>query len=229
MGTAEFLASYGAKLLEYQLAIVFLLAFVPFWSYVNGEPRALRRIAPAKARPATGAWFEVPAGVLLHPGHSWARVEADGTVTVGLDDFGHRLFGPVEKVKLPAVGAALAQGAPAATLEAEGKAVAMVSPVEGTVVAVNPSPGVQGDRLARPYASGWLFKAKAPRLSEDAKRLLTGEGARQFVEHAAEALALRLSPEVGRVLQDGGMPVHGIAREISPEQWDELCRSYLLS
>jgi hypothetical protein len=105
----------------------------------------------------------------------------------------------------------------------------MLSPVGGTVVAVNPSPGEEGDRLARPYASGWLFKVKAPRLPADLKRLLSGQSARDFVEAAAESLARRLSPELGHVLQDGGMPVHGIAREIDPERWDALCRSYLLT
>jgi hypothetical protein len=38
-----------------------------------------------------------------------------------------------------------------------------------------------------------------------------------------------VSPQLGAVLQDGGAPVHGIARELEPDRWDELCREYFRS
>ena len=36
-----------------------------------------------------------------------------------------------------------------------------------------------------------------------------------------------MSPELGVVLEDGGTPVHGIAREIDPENWDALVTNAL--
>jgi hypothetical protein len=85
----DLLSIYPAKLMEYGLGVGYMLLFIPFWRYVQGgrkaeatlrvdahAPAAAReRVtrAPASAAPAYG-WFNIPAGVKLHPGHTWARV-----------------------------------------------------------------------------------------------------------------------------------------------------------
>ena len=53
--------------------------------------------------------------------------------------------------------------------------------------------------------------------------------ARRMLDEAGDTLALRLAPELGQVLQDGGTPVHGIARALAGERWDELAREYFLT
>src|SRR5512142_2487019 len=97
----EFLSTYLAKTYEYLLAIGYLLLFIPFWKYVQGARKpaeatvpiaarhaGARAAARATARAATlPSWFQVPAGIHLHPGHTWARVEPDGLVSIGADDF----------------------------------------------------------------------------------------------------------------------------------------------
>src|SRR5512136_2283503 len=137
---ADFLSGYSAKLLEYGLAVTYLILFVGFWRYVQGGKKAPAAELKPQPRPVAAAgWFAVPAGVELHPGHTWARMEADGTVAVGLDDLGHSLMGPVDRMELPAAGAAVEQGAVAVTLGAGGKRIGLLSPVGGEVVAANPA------------------------------------------------------------------------------------------
>ena len=80
--------------------------------------------------------------------------------------------------------------------------------------------------MHQPYGAGLLFKLRPTQLALDEKKLLPGELARRWVEQPSESLAERLATKVGVVLQDGGGPVHGIARELEPERWDELCRDY---
>jgi len=245
----DFLSIYPAKLLEYGLAIGYLLLFIPFWRYVQGgkrvaaaararaapEPRAAAAAAHGAARPAgatalrpTAGWFHVPAGIRLHPGHTWARLETDGLVTVGIDDFAHKLVGPAT-VDLPALGSHVAQGEPALALRDEGCSVPMLSPVDGTVVAVNPA--VKGDAaaLADPYGAGWLFKVKAPRLAANLRQLHGAAPALRMLEDAAETLVRRMNPELGQVLQDGGTPVHGIARALAGDGWEALAREFFLT
>jgi hypothetical protein len=56
--TPTFLSIYDAKLMEYGLAILYLLLFVPFWSYVQGARRTASRPARAAApapRPVSAA------------------------------------------------------------------------------------------------------------------------------------------------------------------------------
>jgi glycine cleavage system H lipoate-binding protein len=239
----DFLTIYAAKSLEYLLAIGYLLLFIPFWRYVQGgkrQPahahaaahagaRAEARHAGARAlRPATAGWFQVPAGIHLHPGHTWARLEPDGLVAVGADDFAHKLVGPAQ-VKLPNLGDHVAQGEPALEIGEEGRTVPMLSPVEGTVVAVNAAAREKADGLDDPYGAGWLFKVKAPRLAANLRQLLRDGPARRFMEDAEAALSMRLSPELGQVLQDGGVPIHGIARALSGDEWDDMARQFFLT
>ncbi|ABC82077.1 glycine cleavage system protein H [Anaeromyxobacter dehalogenans] len=245
----DLLSVYPAKLLEYGLGIGYLLLFIPFWRYVQGGRREAREVmrvavpvreavsaalraarpagATAIARPASAGWFHVPADVHLHPGHTWARLGGDGLVSVGIDDFAHKLVGPAT-VELPAVGARVAQGEPAIELRDEDRGVAMLSPVDGTVVAVNPRVRAHG-ALEDPYGAGWLFKVKAPRLVANFRQLQAEAPAQRMLDVAGDTLALRLAPELGQVLQDGGTPVHGIARALAGERWDELAREYFLT
>jgi glycine cleavage system H protein len=231
----EFLSTYPAKLLEYALGIGYLLLFIPFWRYVQGRSRpapvaekARRRPAGATA-PAGAGWFTVPEQVFLHPGHTWARVEPDGRVTVGIDEFAHKLVGPVARVEVPEAGEPVVQGEPAIRLAVGDRTVSLLSPVEGVVVAVNPKAARNQASISDPYGDGWLFQVRPPRLAANVKQLLSGATARRWVEQAGESLAARLSPELGLVLQDGGAPVNGIAQELDPEKWDELARTYFLT
>ena len=56
---------------------------------------------------------------------------------------------------------------------------------------------------------------KAPRLAANLRQLLADGPARRFMEDAERALALRMSPSSASVLQDGGAPIHGIARALA--------------
>jgi glycine cleavage system H protein len=238
----DFLSIYPAKLLEYVLAITYLLLFIPFWSYVQGRkpaPAGATQRAAAKPhaqphagarvlRPASPGWFQVPAGIHLHPGHTWARLEPDGLVAVGADDFAHKLVGPA-RIELPNLGDHVLQGEPALGIGDAARTVPMLSPVDGTVVAVNAAVRETPDALGDPYGASWLFKVKAPRLAANLRQLLRDGAARRFMEDAEAQLAMRLSPELGLVLQDGGAPIDGIARALAGDQWDDTARQFFLT
>jgi glycine cleavage system H protein len=218
MNESDLLSPHATKAIEYLLAVVYLLLFIPFWRFVNGA---------SATQAFTLGWFQVPDNVHLHRGHSWAKT-LGGWVTVGLDDFAHKLIGPVDAVHLPAVGTALRQGQKAFTVVADGKPFDVVSPVDGNVVALNEVARAHpADAVRDPYGTGWLLKVEPRWLTANLKNLFSGDSARRFLDAAAEALSNRMSPELGVVLQDGGTPVHGIAREIDPAHWDDLVRRAL--
>ncbi len=221
----DLLSVYPAKLLEYGLAIGYLVLFVFFWRYVQGGKRAVAR-AEARARVArqAGGWFHLPAGLHLHPGHTWARVEADGLVTVGLDDLATKLVGPIA-VRGPAMGAEVRQGEAALAVTDGVRSVGLTAPVDGTVVEVNDLTRTNED----PYGAGWIFRVRAPRLAANLRQLLSGSAALRLLDDASEQLARRMNPELGAVLQDGGAPISGIARALRGDRWDDLAREFFLS
>jgi glycine cleavage system H lipoate-binding protein len=226
----DFYSLYSIKALEYVIAISYILLFIPFWRFVNGgKQKALapaRAAEPAHAAEPAESWFQVPEGVFLHPGHAWARVVGD-EVRVGLDEFGHRLVGALGAVRLPQVGATLRQGEAAFSLTAEGRSVDLLAPVEGEVTAINAEALTSPDELgSSPYDHGWLVALKAPRLAASLKQLMSGASARRWLDDAFGEVAARSGRELGLVMQDGGAPLHGLARALRPDAWDEVARPF---
>ena len=218
---------YMVKAIEYLVGISFLVLFVAFWRFVNGEPAV---VAERAWSGQLADWFRMPERLFFHPGHAWARFDEPDVVTVGLNDFAQQLVGPVHAVDLPQPGAMLEGGARGWTLRADGKAVDMLAPVTGTVLAVNRDVKHRGDLVNEdPYGRGWLMKVKVPRVAESLKDLTSGAAARRWMEGVSQQLTASVSPELGVLYQDGGLPIHGIARGIDEAHWDDVARRFLLT
>jgi glycine cleavage system H lipoate-binding protein len=227
----DILTLYSAKAIEYLLGVAFLVLFVPFWRFAMGASRA-PAAAPVRQSLADrlSHWFQVPDGTFFHPGHAWARVEPGGIVTVGMDDFAQKLVGPVHEVQVPPVGTRLVQGEAGWTVGADSKAIDVIAPVGGIVVAVNDRAQREPATVNRdPYGEGWLLKLQVPRMAAHLAPLRAGRAARRWMDEVCEGLSSTLTPALGPVYQDGGVPVDGLARAVAGEQWDVLARRLLLT
>lgn len=228
----DFMPTKGA---EYLMVLAYLLLLVPFWLWVVDRPRRALRTAAA-AQPVTGSpglangWFAVPDGPVYHPGHTWARAMGGDVYRVGMDDFAQSLLGRPDALGLPAEGTLLEQGAPGFRFHHNGNHVALLSPLDGEVVGINRQALDDPDLVCRdPYGDGWLLEVRAPRSDAALRNLLPARLARGWMEEVAETLGRGLSPGLGPVLQDGGRPVTGFARQIDPDRWHELAADLLLT
>jgi glycine cleavage system H protein len=223
----RFIDIYATKGIEYLIVIGFLAAFVLFCRYMY-RPR--EEGAAARLAPENVTRFRVPEGLFYHQGHGWLRPEPGAVGVVGIDDFARKLIGKVDSVELPAVGSQLAQGDRGWNIVADSVPVPMLSPVDGEVIEVNRevlrSPGILSQD---PYGSGWLLKVRSPRIAADTRNLLSGKLARAWMENAIGRLHPIHPENLGPVLQDGGLPVEGIARALAGEQWAALARTHLLT
>ena len=229
----DILTLYSAKMLEYGIAIMFLVLFIPFWRFSQSTaPAAVpaRAAVPQKVK-SDSSWFPVPADRLFHRGHAWARQDADGLVTVGLDGFAARLVGPLASVVLPQVGSKVGQGERGWRLMADdGVAIDMLAPVDGIIAAVNTDLTTDPEApIADPYGKGWLFRVRPERLRANLTNLVTGQAARRWMDETVAELQARISPGLGALAQDGGVPVSGMARVIDPSNWHLLARTCLLT
>lgn len=99
--------------------------------------------------------------------HEWARVEEDGTVTIGITDHAQDSLGDVVYVENPEVGAAVNAGEEAGVVESVKAASDIYSPVSGEVIAVNEALEDAPETVNEsPYDDGWFFKVKPSDLTE---------------------------------------------------------------
>ena len=221
-----------AKQAEYIIALVGLFGYIGFWMALNGPAVGMEAVKQA-VRPimARIAGFLVPDDVLFHPGHSWARVDGDEIITVGMDDFAARLLGSADSISLPQKGSKLKQGCLGWVLKADSRPIHMLSPFDGEVVAINnavvDSPAVA---FEDPYGKGWLLKVKNSNPTPNLKNMIPTGMVERWFESIRETLAGRqLSWTEAALLQDGGELVSGIAKALEPERWDDLAREFFLT
>ena len=176
---------------------------------------------------------ELPGGLFVHGGHTWAKLDSSGAVQVGLDGFAQGILGRVDRFELPPDGAKLRQGEPAFAALQSGKRIEFVSPVDGVVCAVNGQ--INADLAAArkdPYEKGWAFMIRPSNLSRNLKKLRVGTDATAWLEREArsftEFLSLhRAAPvEVGVTMADGGIHADGIMESMDGEILQITIRKY---
>ncbi|MBV4472933.1 glycine cleavage system protein GcvH [Pseudomonas botevensis] len=118
---------------------------------------------------------DIPAELRYATSHEWARLEADGTVTVGISDHAQEALGDVVFVELTEVGNVFGAGDQAGVVESVKAASDIYSPISGEVIAVNEDLSAEPELLnSEPYES-WIFKLK-PSDKAELDKLLDAAG-----------------------------------------------------
>ena len=159
-----------------------------------------------------------PADRFYHRGHTWAHPEADGTVTIGLDDLGARLLGTPDQVILPEPGTMVRANGTAFRVRRREADVRILSPVDGEVVETGGA------------GSGYFLRVKPLDGIVDLRHLLRGAEVRPWLLRELERLQLALTMEGASVpsLADGGVPVSDIAAAYPETDWDAVCGEMFL-
>ncbi|MFJ4144508.1 glycine cleavage system protein GcvH [Pseudomonas sp. NPDC089734] len=118
----------------------------------------------------------IPAELRFAESHEWARLESDGTVTVGISDHAQEALGDVVFVELPEVGKVFAAGDAAGVVESVKAASDIYSPVAGEVIEANDELADAPELLNSTPYEAWIFKVKPTDAKGDLARLLDAAG-----------------------------------------------------
>ncbi|UVL78391.1 glycine cleavage system protein GcvH [Pseudomonas putida] len=117
----------------------------------------------------------IPADLRFAESHEWARLEADGSVTVGISDHAQQALGDVVFVELAEVGKVFAAGDAAGVVESVKAASDIYAPIGGEVIAVNEELADSPEQLNEEPYGAWIFKLKPSNLAE-LDKLLDADG-----------------------------------------------------
>ena len=103
----------------------------------------------------------IPAELKYVARPEWLRLEADGSVTVGITDHAQELLGDIVFVELPEVGANLAADEQAGVVESVKAASDIYAPIAGEILEVNQELIDAPDTAnTDPYGAAWFFRIK---------------------------------------------------------------------
>jgi glycine cleavage system H protein len=126
--------------------------------------------------------MRIPESLRYTATHEWLRLDADGTIAVGITDHAQESLGELVFVEMPEAGRRLAAGESCAVVESVKAASDVYSPVAGEVVARNEALTDAPNEVNKdPYAA-WLFRVK-PAPGADLGKLMDAAAYRkQFSE-----------------------------------------------
>lgn len=104
--------------------------------------------------------MNIPAELRYSKTHEWARLEADGAVSVGITDHAQERLGDMVFVEVPGIGKKVLAGTECAVVESVKAASDVYAPVSGEVVAVNTALLEAPQAINQDAYGSWLFRLR---------------------------------------------------------------------
>ncbi len=173
--------------------------------------------------------------VFLHPAHVWARVEEEGKVRIGLDDFAQRLVGRIYSVGLPVAETQVSNGNACWRIAHGAGETEVPIPIKGTIEKRNEKLMVSPSLMNQdPYGEGWALYMRPDNLESSLKEFHYGEQAKAWsaneycrLNHELAKLIDQSSADLGTTLPDGGRPFENFIAFLSPDQQRKMIALFL--
>jgi glycine cleavage system H lipoate-binding protein/ABC-type phosphate transport system substrate-binding protein len=177
-----------------------------------------------------------PNGLYFDKTFTWAFMEKDGRVKVGIDDFLQHVTGKYTRVKLKKTGEKIKKNEQMLSLLQNGKQLNIYSPVSGTVTSVNETLANDPSIInTSPYTEGWFYSIEPSnwlreiqflKMAGKHKEWLRGEFSR-LKDFLASSLYTK-TPEFSPVaLQDGGELKDNVLQDLGPEVWEDFQKNFI--
>ncbi len=174
--------------------------------------------------------IEIPNGLLYDKSHTWAFMEKDGTVKVGIDDFLQHVTGNYTGLVMKDPNEMISRNEVVATLVHEGKKINIHSPVSGRIIQRNEDladfPSLANNS---PYAWGWMYEIEPTNWAREIGFLKMAEQYRTWIKKEFIRLKDFITEAVHKkelagelVMQEGGELPDNVLHDFDPQVWEEF-------
>lgn len=175
-----------------------------------------------------------PKGLFYDKSHTWAFMESDGLVKVGIDDFLQHITGPITKVKMRHEGEKIKKGETLFSIIQYGKQLNIQSPVSGIITKNNTMLNTDSSILnSSPYNEGWVYVIESRNWMKDIQSFRRVETYREWIKNEfirVKEFLFSTTVDVNNlqlVMQDGGELVDNLLEHFGPEVWEEFQSEFL--
>jgi len=127
--------------------------------------------------------YELPDDLYYHAEHTWVRVEDDGKVRVGLNDFAQAAAGDITYIDLPFEGDDVTEGETCGKIQSSKWVGKLIAPISGEIAAINEDLENDATLINQScYGDGWILLIEPSSLDDDLAKLMQGDAATKFLE-----------------------------------------------
>ena len=132
-------------------------------------------ITPSLGESKSSHEFNVPAGIFISPAHTWVRIELNGIVGIGIDDFSQKILGKIDDVVLPKKGQKIDKGEKLFSIKQGERLLDFPAPLSGTVTSCNIKLEDHIEYInIKPYELGWMCCMEPKNLNNEIQALKIG-------------------------------------------------------
>jgi glycine cleavage system H lipoate-binding protein/ABC-type phosphate transport system substrate-binding protein len=178
----------------------------------------------------------IPKGLYFDKTHTWAFLEENGNVKVGIDDFLQHVTGKITRVRMKSPGKKVQKGDQILSIVQNGKQLNLYSPVSGTIIEQNILLEDNSYVLnSSPYREGWIYRIEPSNWSRESQLLFMADKQREFISREfarlKDFLMTAIGSETGKyaevMLADGGEIRDGVLSEMGPEIWEDFQTKFI--
>ena len=227
-----------AKLVLLILAVLVVISFTLdlFIRKYRNKKAVLRDLIPGPSKVFDEKNLIIPSGLYFDSTHTWAFMEQDGKVKIGIDDFLQHITGPITGIGMKNPGVRINKGDQLCIIIQKGKHLIIHSPVSGTIIAQNTTLNTDSSLINNsPYSGGWLYMIEPSNwlreieflsMADKYRAWLSGEFTR-LKDFLAVVLQTK-TPQFDQIIvQDGGVLKDHVLADLSPEVWEDFQTKFI--
>ena len=177
-----------------------------------------------------------PKGLHFDKTHTWAFMEKDGIVKMGIDDFLQHIIGPITRISMKAPGEKIRRGEKILTLIRNGKQMNIYAPISGVIKEQNQALLTDASILnSATYSDGWVYAIEPKNWLREIQFLFMAAKYKDWLQDEFTRLKDFLAASVNSnsavyahvILQDGGELTDHILADLGPEVWEDFQTNFI--
>ena len=179
---------------------------------------------------------DVPKGLYYDKSHTWAFMEKNGFVKIGIDDFLIRITGNINKLRMKEQGEKINKGEAVLSIIQNGKQLTIKSPISGIIKSINKqiieNPAIVNSST---FNEGWIYTIEPTNWTRELQFLLIADVYKEWLKNEFSRLkdffaTIRVSNNnefATIILQDGGEIKENILADYGPEVWEDFQTKFI--